>query len=215
MDGDGCSRFRPDRARWLSGGCCGTDAPWLGFEATLRQNEPVSFFDDAPPTQQPHTPEPRREPWRGTAEDTLGIPVPFADLLARNEEVAVLVSGIVAFPAGFSLGIVLLSRLNPPPQPFAPFVHRYPGTPEVRGPFRFGLGFADGAKLFAERGPWPPMAQGQYTLRPQGGGGGGRSWRQGFLSFFTRRLSQCSPSGWTRWTWAPLASSRSAAQYHP
>lgn len=125
--------------------------------------------------------EPRREPWRGTAEDTLGIPVPFADVLARSEEVAVLVSGIVAFPAGFSLSIVLLSRLNPPPQPFAPFVHRYPGMPEVRGPFRFGLGFADGAKLFAERGPWPLMVQGQYTLRPQGGGGGGRSWRQGFF----------------------------------
>ena len=34
-------------------------------------------------------------------------------------------------------------------------------------------------------------------------------------SFFTRRLSQCSPRGWTRCTWHPWARSRSAAQYQP
>jgi hypothetical protein len=141
----------------------------------------VSFFDDSPLPQRPPTPEPRREPWRGTPEDTLGIPVAFAEVLARSEEVAVLVGGIVAFPAGFSLSLILLSRLNPSRQPFAPFVHRHPAMPEEDGPFRFGIGFANGTKVFAERGSWPLAPQSGYTLRPQGGGGGGRSWRQGFF----------------------------------
>ena len=34
-------------------------------------------------------------------------------------------------------------------------------------------------------------------------------------SFFTRRASQCRPSGCTKCTRAPSLSSRSAAQYHP
>ncbi len=51
----------------------------------------------------------------------------------------------------------------------------------------------------------------------------GRSFRESRLassvasstSFFTRLESQWRPSGWTRCTWAPSASNRSAAQYQP
>jgi hypothetical protein len=141
----------------------------------------MSFFDDIPPPQRPSTPEPRREPWRGTSEDTLGVPVPISEILARTEDVAVLVSGIVAFPAGFSFSLILLSRLNPPRQPFAPLAHLHPGLPEQQDPFRFGIGLADGTKVVADGGPWPPVTEGIHRLRPQGGGGGGRSWRQGFF----------------------------------
>lgn len=143
----------------------------------------MSFFDElAPPEQEIKKIAPRREPWRGTPDDTLGIPLPFAEILAHNDEVTVLISGLMAFPAGFSFSVIRFSRLNPPRVPFEAFMAHHPGVPEGDGPFRFGVGLADGTKLLGNQNlPWRPEGPERHMLRPQGGGGGGRRWQQGFL----------------------------------
>lgn len=146
-----------------------------------RGKRAVSFFDTPPPKQPPRA-DPQRQPWRGTADDTLGVPVPFAEVLARSDEVAILVSGLVAYPSGFSLTVIMLSRLKPPGGPFSPAMHGHLGVaPDQGGEFRFGIGFSDGSKLIVDRGPWRPVEPGVRTIRGQGGGGGDGRWTQGYF----------------------------------
>ena len=54
--------------------------------------------------------EVRREPWAGTYDDTQGGVVPLSLVLARREEVAVLVTRLIAYPAGFSFDVICVSR---------------------------------------------------------------------------------------------------------
>lgn len=145
----------------------------------LDRMENVPFFDHPAPVPEFARTPPRREPWRGTPDDTLGIPIEFAEILAQTDEVAVLVSGLIAFSSTLGFSLILISRLNPSRVPFHAVGH-HPGIAEPGGEFRFGIGLADGTKVFGDR-RWLSDSSEGYTLRPQGGGGGGRSWRQGFL----------------------------------
>lgn len=108
----------------------------------------MSFFDDTVAEPEFAPPEPRRRRWRGDSNDTLGVPVPFADFLVRNDDIAIMVTGLVAFPAGFLVNIVSISRFEPPKEPMHMIGHgamgRFGGT--GRG-FRFGIALSDGTKL--------------------------------------------------------------------
>jgi hypothetical protein len=140
----------------------------------------VSFFDEPSlQTPEPEEPEPQRTPWRGTSDDTMGVVVPIVRLLARTEDMAVVVSGFVAYPSGFDLTLVTISRLpwtlrGVSPHPMG-FPDRIFPAPEF---LRCGLRFADGSKAtnvgFGQR--VDPSGTGVRDLRPRGSGGGGRKF---------------------------------------
>jgi hypothetical protein len=72
----------------------------------------MSFFDEPSlQTPEPEEPEPQRPPWRGTSDDTTGVVVPLVRVLARTEDVAIIVSGFVAYP----LRVRLLADHDFPP----------------------------------------------------------------------------------------------------
>ena len=143
----------------------------------------MSFFDDPPPDMPP-MPQPRKVAWRGTSDDTLGQPVPFAAVLAKSDDVAVIVSGIVAYPSGFGLNVSAIRRMESMAPLHAFDLHRWPG--EDRDPqklLQFGLQFADGSKATSRDHPialHQRQQRGERTLSSRGGGGGGRKWTQGF-----------------------------------
>jgi hypothetical protein len=149
-------------------------------------NVGMSFFDQPsmmPPGFAPSE-EPHREPWTGTSSDTIGVVVPLVCLLARTEEVAVLVSGLVAYPTGFTFNVVSIGRLNPEPGVSSMsmgFPHELVGD-RHEDVIRIGLRLADGSKVIAMgfpglggRGDLQAPA-----LQIRGGGGGGRKFTQSF-----------------------------------
>jgi hypothetical protein len=123
----------------------------------------VSFFEVAGQAEGDESePLPRRRRWRGDDTDTLGVPVAITEILARTDEVAVMVSGFFAFPVGFIFSLITLSRLDPPSSDINPM-----GGPRGLGRRRppgqgllFGIGFADGSKVtnleFPGRRPGSP-----------------------------------------------------------
>ena len=143
----------------------------------------MGFFSDVEfPADIYHEPEPRRVRWRGDPDDTVGVPVPLGPLLVRNDQVAVVSSGFLAYPSGFGFSLVSISRLDPAPLPFG---FHPPGMRDRRGStggeLRFGIGFADGSKVISHgHRPIPDDESSSRTLRPRGGGGGGRTWSQEF-----------------------------------
>jgi hypothetical protein len=142
----------------------------------------MSFFDEAPALPEHGEPEPRRRRWRGDSDDTLGMPVPYADFLIRTDDLAIVVTGLVAFPAGFCVSIVSLSRLDPPREPMNLVEHGLArGARAAAEAFRFGIGFSDGTKVFnGMHGRRPDTDRGARVLSPRGGGGGGRRFAHGF-----------------------------------
>ncbi len=140
----------------------------------------MSFFDDTFAEPEFAPPEPRRRRWRGDSNDTLGVPVLFADFLVRNDDIAIMVTGLVAFPAGFLVNIVALSRLDPAREPMHVFGHGAgPRLRDAERGFRFGIAFSDGTKVTGHLHR-PAGAPGQPSLQPRGGGSGGRRFAQGY-----------------------------------
>jgi len=143
----------------------------------------MGFFSELePPDDTFREPAPRRMKWRGDAEDTVGVALPLNALLVKNDQVAIVASGFVAYPLGFSFSLVTISRLNPSPVPLG--MHPHPGSRWGGIPgreFRFGIGFSDGTAAFSMR--YRPRLDGEAaprTLRLSEGGGGGRTYRQSF-----------------------------------
>lgn len=131
----------------------------------------MSFFDPVPPPE-PDVPAPERVPWKGSGDDTVGVPVPLVVLLAKSEEAATILSGVVAYPTGFSLTIVRIVRMLHSP------LLRHNGP---RDRFLFGLEFSDGSRVIANRFGAPgPLASDSPRLFPNGGGGGGRKYSMNY-----------------------------------
>ena len=142
----------------------------------------MGFFDlSVPPSPEYEEPDPFRVPWRGTSDDTTGMVVPLVRVLARTDEVAILVGGFVAYPAGFDLTVITIARLawakrGIPPNPMG---YGFPDRGFPSSEFlRFGLRFADGSKATniefghsAGRG-----GDGVRGLLPRGSSGGGRKY---------------------------------------
>ena len=137
----------------------------------------MGFFSEIQPTVEFVEPEPRRVKWHGTSDDTVGAFVPIGPFQVQNEEVAIVATGFFAYPTGFTFTLVTLSRLTPPP---APLSFHHPGSTGQRhtpgGELRFGIGFADGSKLFQLAHAIPRADSSLRSLRSRGGGGGGRKW---------------------------------------
>jgi hypothetical protein len=144
---------------------------------------PMGFFSELEtPDDAFREPEPRRVKWQGDADDTVGIALPFNISLVQNDQVAVIASGFIAYPLGFSFSLVTISRLSPSPVPLG--MHPHPGA--IRrggvpgGEFRFGIGFSDGTTVFSAHRMRPGLEASPRILQTRGGGGGGRTYRQSF-----------------------------------
>jgi hypothetical protein len=133
----------------------------------------MSFFDEMPASEpEPEPPRPHH-PWEPPEAAFPGI-VPIETVqLARTGQVAVAITGLSAYPAGFE--IFLTARIRP-------HLDRAPDAPRdlaaARHSFRFGLQFSDGSKAISRDRGRRPDRDAEPTgpiLRPFLGGGGPRS----------------------------------------
>jgi hypothetical protein len=114
--------------------------------------------------------------------------VPLAEIIARNDKVAVGVAGALAYTTGYELKfIVLLTRKAA--RDLDPFDYRHRRSqgdgelpPEM---LRLGIEYADGRKSTNTNLRWPEFDEDEAdeskpTMIEHAGGGGEREWRQSF-----------------------------------
>src|SRR5438105_9111452 len=137
----------------------------------------MSFFE--PPAPPPEQPEHRQPVWIAPPDNELGVEVPFRDVLARTDKVAVVITGLTAYSTGFELrGTVRTREDNFELHEAFVFHRRRPGLDDEV--FRFGLEFADGGKVTNLGNPFPAKPDElpeRPVLIPRGGGGGERTWQ--------------------------------------
>jgi hypothetical protein len=144
----------------------------------------MAFFEPPGPEPEAVVPAPYGPPiWTGPSELVLGAWVAAQQLLAKTDDVAVVLRGLSAYPNGFEVHVSFLGRPPQNPQMHQQFFARFHAG---RGP-RFGFEFSDGRRAGHstrlggfnvakdENGiPTEPV------LMPRGGGGGGGEWKQSF-----------------------------------
>jgi hypothetical protein len=116
----------------------------------------VPFFDPPPPPPEPAGPDGlqptgwRPPVWDRPSEAMLGVVVPVTLLLGRNDETALALDELRAYPNGFNCSLVALRNPMTPRDPMA--MHRPMRMHPMmdRGP-RLGFEFADGSR--AQLGP--------------------------------------------------------------
>jgi hypothetical protein len=144
-----------------------------------------------PPDQEPKRPP--RPIWVGPPPNVVGTVVALDPpvFLARNEEVAVAINELVAYPQGFELALTVRFRTVGDARSMHMMMGLDPGWRRAGGQvppemLRFGVEFSDGRKAtnLDKRPPWdptqPPPPPPSPVLSPQGGGGGGSTWNQRF-----------------------------------
>lgn len=116
----------------------------------------MSFFEPPPPPSEP----PRERPspsWAGAPTNEIGSPVPLRLVLARTEQVAVVLVGGTAYTTGVVLGLAVRSRRHASDGPYdsIDFLDFPFGSPHRRGHppdelpddlLRFGVEFSDGGR---------------------------------------------------------------------
>ena len=152
-----------------------------------------TFFEPPPPSRE--EPEHLAPPWFGPPEDVIGEAAGEPFVLARTDALALAVWGITAFPTGITFSLAIVRRSTDegydPDMEMDMALHRYwqrrrhqPDLPLPDDVLRFGVEFEDGRKATnLGWGHWD-VQQGQEPPGPvlghRGGGGGGRSYRQGW-----------------------------------
>jgi hypothetical protein len=126
--------------------------------------------------------------------------VPIVALLARTDELAIVVSGLFAYPAGFAFTLIAFNRLDPPrlPMELMDGPSRFRQAAESGDLLQFGIGFSDGSKV--TNASWRPPSRhrtatatyasalpternqrpSEPVLVRRGGSGGGRVTNQGY-----------------------------------
>ena len=130
----------------------------------------MSFFDPTP--RDAREPGFASLPSDGPPDNVLGGAVAFALVLARTEDVAVLVHGGAAYPTGFHFSLAV--RRQAGDEVFNPLGDSIGGGPPAGPPdelLRFGLEFADGSKVTDRDGFPEDAANGRPVLLPTGGTG--------------------------------------------
>lgn len=146
------------------------------------------FFEAPPPQPDTYEEEAEGPPWFHRPRGVLPCAVPLAEVIARNDEVAIGVAGALAYNTGFELNsIVVLSRTVA--RELDPFDFRHlSGHADGEIPpdmLRLGLEYADGRKAMNTNPRWPGFDddegdESRPTMVELGGGGGQREWRQSF-----------------------------------
>jgi hypothetical protein len=158
-----------------------------------RLQDMSTFFEPPPPPREEPAYVP--SPWHGPPEDVLGAPAGGPFLVARTNALALAVWGLAAFPTGLAFSLAMVSRAGDdagidPDFDVDMAFHRYwrrlrrDGEQELPDEMlRFGVEFDDGRKATNVRTGWE-LEEGEEPLGPvltqRGGGGGGRSYRQGW-----------------------------------
>lgn len=138
----------------------------------------MAFFEPLPP---PPRLEPHRQPeWLGPADNVLGAGVPLTAVLARTDDLAIVVDHVTAYPNGFELHIQM--RLREVDEQADPFTLHAARRGFGADAFRFGVQFSDGSKATNGCHPFPPpdAKPGKPVLVQRGGGGGAGRWDMGF-----------------------------------
>lgn len=144
----------------------------------------MGFFEPPPPPPEP--PERHRQPaWVGPPENELGVAVPVRELLARTDDLAIALLGVVAYSNGLQLQVELRRRTEPED---VDVMHLHMRRRHARGGelapevLRFGVQLADGRKATnLDARPWGADEEPTGPLlMERGGGGGGRSWSFGY-----------------------------------
>lgn len=146
------------------------------------------FFEAPPPQPETDAEEAEGPVWFGPPRGVLPCAVPLAEVIARNDKVAIGIAGVLAYNVGFELKfIVLLTRkagrglhLFGYEQLLARSEGELP--PEM---LRIGMEFSDGRKAMNTNPRWRGFDEdeedeSQPTMIEHGGGGGEREWRQNF-----------------------------------
>lgn len=121
-------------------------------------------------------------PWDGPPNNILGVVVPLNLVLARSTRAVVTLGALTAYPSGFEIDYLVRSRDEELGQLLPEHLHRA----RVRGTsndlpaelFRFGIEFADGARVTSLEFTRPfgsPDSSGPVMV-PRGGGGSLDRW---------------------------------------
>ena len=142
----------------------------------------MGFFEVPPPPPEPEQPRPPRQPWAGSPDHVIGGSVPGDILVARTDDVAIIVRHLIAYPEGLEFSLDVHRRVHEWNDPFEdamPFRmgRRTRGMPDEI--LRFGVEFSDGRKATTLDG-WEGHRGEPASPRliPRGGGGGGTRWMQ-------------------------------------
>jgi hypothetical protein len=144
----------------------------------------VGFFDSVPPPPppEPEPPAPPRPVWV-KPETQVGGSVGVDLLLARSDEAALALTGLIAYPNGFSFTIAAVLR----EEDRRGRVHHYGYQPDGSGApepefLRVGVRFADGrvAANLAGRPRFDDETPDRPVLMADSGGGGGRRFDMGY-----------------------------------
>jgi len=146
----------------------------------------MSFFDSIP--QPPPRPEPvwRPRPVWMQPDEVIPGSVPGELMLIRTEQVAVVVSGIRAYPNGFEFTAHVRRRGNDVDEPgwHDPFDRHGRGRRQSSGEvLRLGLLYADGRRGATTGGHWRPdeaADPGRLVVQHGSSGGNGRRWDGNF-----------------------------------
>lgn len=113
-------------------------------------------------------------------ENEVGAPVPLSLVLGRTEDLAVVLTSVLAFSTGFAFEVAVRLR-----QPLAGDHDLFQQVSGHLGPdsLLLGVEYPDGrrASVLDVDGAWPPAgraAAGAVSLTSSGGGGGGRAYDQ-------------------------------------
>lgn len=138
-----------------------------------------AFFEPPPPP--PERPHHRQPEWIGPPENVLPGAFPLSLLLARTDDAAVAVYGGLAYPNGFAFTLSI--RVRDDVGGRGPIHHWHDTRQFDDDVLRFGIRFPDGSKATIFDAPRHVGREEQPTgpvLIPRGGGGGGRTWNNGF-----------------------------------
>ena len=140
----------------------------------------VSFFEPPPPAPEP--PAQARLPWDGPPNNILGVVVPLNLVVARSARAVVTLGALTAYPSGFEIDYLVRSRDEELGQLLPEHLHRArargAGSELPAELFRFGIEFADGARVTSLRPTLPfaaPESSGPVMV-PRGGGGSLDRW---------------------------------------
>lgn len=122
---------------------------------------------------------------RQQPENEVPVAVPLTAVLARTEALAVVLTSVHACSTGFGLQVSV--RLRQPPAPADDLYGQFMSNAGAGGQFLLGVELSDGRRgsVLGRPGDWPPQPglQGsdqEVSLSGTGGGGGGRSFDQGW-----------------------------------
>ena len=146
------------------------------------------FFEAPPPQPETHAEEAEGPVWFQPPKGVLPCAVPLADVIARNDEVAIGIAGALAYTTGFELQFIVLLT-GKAARDLDPFDYRFRGSqsegeisPEM---LRLGMEYADGRKSMNTNPRWARfdedvVDESKPTMIEHGGAGGEREWRQSF-----------------------------------